>query len=66
MRLESKLLKETILGLIDRGADIVRIGKAAQYNELSVSELQEMNKENGLVFEYNSSADMLVISKDQS
>ena len=63
--LESKLLRETILGLFNRGADVVRIGRAAEYNELTVEELQQMHQEEGLAFEYQSSTNLLVITRDQ-
>lgn len=64
MALESNILKETIIGLMDRGADSIRIGKVATYNELTVEEMQKMNQENGLSFSYEGNADMLTITRD--
>lgn len=64
MALESNILKETIIGLMDRGADSIRIGKATTYNELTVEEMQKMNQENGLEFSYEGTADMLTITRD--
>lgn len=66
MKLENSILKETILALMERGADTVRIGKATTYNELTVEELSRMNNENGLTFAYEGTTDILTITRDQA
>ena len=59
-----KTPKEVILALIELGADITRIGKATEYKDITVEELQKLNQEKGLAFTYESAKDELVITRD--
>ena len=63
MKLETNLLIETVLELMNRGADVVRVGKAAAYKDLTIDQMQQLNEQEGLEFEYNRFADIITITR---
>ena len=58
-------MTEMVLELMDRGADIIRIGKAAEKSGITIEQMEHLHQENGLNFEYKRSTDILTIRKDQ-
>ena len=57
-------LVQTIVALMERGADIVRIGKASESNDITVGEMQQLNHERGMAFTYESEKDELIITME--
>lgn len=57
-------LVQTIVALMERGADIVRIGKASESNDITVGEMQQLNHERRMAFTYESAKDELIITME--
>ena len=62
---EQQALIQTVVVLMERGADIVRIGKASEYGKITVGEMQKFNEEKGLTFIYESAKNEIVIQKSE-
>lgn len=59
-----KTIIQTVIALMQRGAGIIRIQKAAMQKEFTLEEMQRMHLENRMAFVYESSKDELIIAMD--
>lgn len=62
---EQQALIQVVVVFIERGADIVRIGKASEHGKITVEEMQKFNKEKGFAFTYESAKDEIIIKKTE-
>ena len=61
--MSAEIMRGTIQELMDRGADIIKIGKAAE-NPFTIEELDQMHQEDALAFEYERTTDTLIVTKE--
>lgn len=64
MNAKNEVVK-VVMDLMARGADIIKVGAAHTWNELTVSDLVDLNEQRGLIFEYDSARDLLTIGREQ-